>query len=83
MPLSPKRARYALALALSSTLILAGCATIKTRIFGTELEPPPSVPCDALEYWRPSRADTDDTIRQAVEHNRIMDRFCSPSIAEN
>lgn len=70
---------FALACVLSLTPTLAGCATIRTLIYGTEAEPrPSSVPCEALTYWRPSRQDSDDTIRQATENNAVLDHFCGP-----
>lgn len=73
----PKRARFARALALSLPLLaLTSCASIETLISGTKSEEPKSVPCAALEHFRPARADTDGTIRQAIEHNRVVDRFC-------
>ncbi|HYD87099.1 MAG TPA: hypothetical protein VEA80_06480 [Vitreimonas sp.] len=51
--------------------------SIPTRIFGIEEEEAPrSVPCEALELFQPSRADTDGTIAQAIAHNRVFDRFC-------
>lgn len=77
---SSKRRKFALASALSLTLILGSCASIQTLISGTSavVEPEPSsVPCDALERFRPSRQDTDETIAQAIEHNAVFDHFCS------
>jgi len=37
------------------------------------------VPCQALQHWRVSRQDTDDTIAQAIEFNRVFDHFCTPA----
>lgn len=77
MPTSPKRGQFARALVLSLTLpALMSCATIQTLTSGTKQTPPASVPCEALEKFSPSRADTDGTIRQAIAHNRVFDQFC-------
>lgn len=51
-------------------LILPGCATTTASV-GTD-----SVACSAFEPIRWSSRDTDDTIRQAKEHNAAWAALC-------
>jgi hypothetical protein len=52
-------------------LILAGCATTTASV-GTDV-----VACSAFEPIRWSKKDTDDTIRQAKEHNAAWAALCN------
>jgi hypothetical protein len=54
-------------------LILPGCATTTVSV-GTD-----AVACSAFEPIRWSNKDTDDTIRQAKEHNAAWSAVCGPS----
>jgi hypothetical protein len=51
-------------------LILAGCATTTASV-ATD-----AVACSAFEPIRWSRKDTDETIRQAKEHNAVWAALC-------
>lgn len=76
---SLRRTLCALASVLSSTLILSGCASL-TSIFGrTEAVDVTAVACGAFKPFKWSVNDTDGTLVQIHEHNRVYDMLCPSS----
>lgn len=67
----------ALACALSSTLILGSCETIREGLGArTERIDVNAVACGAFHRITPSRRDTDETLRQIHEHNAAWEALC-------
>lgn len=60
------------ALLLTPLLILPACATTTASV-GTD-----AVACSAFEPIRWSKRDSNDTIRQAKEHNAAWAAICQP-----
>lgn len=83
MPTSPARTWRALACALSLTLILSGCETIRGALGGTERArvDVAAVGCRSFKRIDPSRQDTDGTLRQIHEHNAVWAALCDPELA--
>ena len=70
MPTIPLISRAALALTLTAATLTLGACAMTTASGGTE------VFCRSGEPIRWSRADTDETIRQAKAHNAVGAKLC-------